>query len=140
MEEKQVFRKGVIDTLTSPEELNEYLQVTRPSVWIVLVAVILILAGALFWFSVTYVSSYVSGTANVEDGRMAIVLNRDTPFLDRVDVGQEAIVGDRAYRIVSVGTRGDDFIATTETCTLADGDYPAKVRFNETRLLEMIFN
>ena len=140
MEGKQVFRKSVMDRLSSPEELNDYLQVTRPSVWIALVAVILILAGALFWFSVTYIESFVYGTANVEDGRMAIVLERDNPFLDQIDIGQEAIVGDQAYKIVSIGARGDDFIATTETCTLADGDYPAKVRFNVTQLLEMIFN
>ena len=139
MEEKQVFRKSVMDRLSSPEELNDYLHVTRPSVWIALVAVVVILAGALLWSSVTYINSYVDGTAEVKDGTLAIVLGRDTPFVDRLEAGQEVIVGDTVFIVSSVGYR-DEGIVVTAVCGLTDGTYPAKVKFSQTQLLGMIFN
>ena len=139
MEEKQVFRKSVMDRLSSPEELNDYLHVTRPSVWIALIAVVLILAGALVWSSVTYINSYVEGTAEVQDGTMTIVLGMDTPFVNRLASGQEIIVGDASFTLSGIGYR-DEGIVLTAPCGLSDGSYPAKVKFSSTQLLGMIFN
>ena len=139
MEEKRVFRKSVMDRLSSPEELNEYLHVTRPSVWIALVAVIIILVGALIWSSVTYIESYVDVTAEVKNGSMTMLLERDTPFLERIEVGQDVITGSSTTQITSIGFREDGYIATAPS-PLADGTYAVKIKFSKTQLLGMIFN
>ena len=54
MEEKQttVFRKKTLERISSPEQLTDYLRVTNPGIWIVLAAVILLLAGILAWAAV----------------------------------------------------------------------------------------
>ena len=44
-----LFRKKSIDRVSSPEQLNDYIRVTRPSVWLVLIAIILLLIGMLIW-------------------------------------------------------------------------------------------
>lgn len=44
-----LFRKKSIDRVSSPEQLNDYIRVTTPSVWLVLLAVILLLIGMLIW-------------------------------------------------------------------------------------------
>ena len=44
-----IFRQKSMDRVTSPEELNDYIRVTNPSVWIVLIALVLLLAGMLTW-------------------------------------------------------------------------------------------
>ena len=44
-----IFRKKSIERVSSPEELNDYIRVTSPSVWLVLAALILLLAGILVW-------------------------------------------------------------------------------------------
>ena len=53
METKQpgsgIFRQKSLKRVSSPEELNDYIRVTSPSVWIVLVALALLLAGMLAW-------------------------------------------------------------------------------------------
>ncbi len=53
MDEKQngnsVFRKKSIERISSPEELNDYIRVTTPSVWLVMAALILLLVGMLAW-------------------------------------------------------------------------------------------
>ena len=53
MEEKKsgsgIFRQKSIKRVTSPEELNDYIRVTSPSVWFVLAALVLLLVGMLAW-------------------------------------------------------------------------------------------
>lgn len=44
-----IFRKKSLDKVSSPEQLNDYIRVTNPSVWLVLLAIILLLVGMLAW-------------------------------------------------------------------------------------------
>ena len=44
-----IFRQKSIDKVASPEKLDDYIRVTTPSVWIALISMILLLAGALVW-------------------------------------------------------------------------------------------
>ncbi|MCR5418705.1 MAG: hypothetical protein K6E84_07310 [Lachnospiraceae bacterium] len=44
-----LFRKKSLDRVSSPEQLNDYIRVTTPSVWLVLLALILLLVGMLIW-------------------------------------------------------------------------------------------
>jgi hypothetical protein len=49
MEEKSIFRKKSIERVTSPEQLNDYIKVTTPSVWLILIAMLLLIVGMLVW-------------------------------------------------------------------------------------------
>lgn len=46
---KGIFRQKSMERVSSPEQLNDYIRVTTPSVWIVLVALVVLLAGMLAW-------------------------------------------------------------------------------------------
>ncbi len=48
-EKKSIFRKKSLDRVTGPESLNDYIRVTSPSVWIALLALLILLAGMLTW-------------------------------------------------------------------------------------------
>ena len=43
------FRKKSLDSISSPDQLYDYIHVTTPSVWIVMLAVIILLAGMIIW-------------------------------------------------------------------------------------------
>lgn len=45
----ELFRKKSIDRVSSPEQLNDYIRVTAPPVWAVLLALLILLAGMLVW-------------------------------------------------------------------------------------------
>ena len=47
--DKNRFREKSIQQISAPEELNEYIQVARPGVWFVLIAIFLLIAGAVIW-------------------------------------------------------------------------------------------
>ncbi|MDD2443457.1 MAG: hypothetical protein PHS52_03040 [Desulfotomaculaceae bacterium] len=44
-----LFRKSSLDSLSSPEQLNDYIKVSNPGVWMVLTALFILLAAVLFW-------------------------------------------------------------------------------------------
>ena len=45
----ELFRKKSVERIHSPEELSDYIRVATPSVWLVLLAIILLLVGMLAW-------------------------------------------------------------------------------------------
>ena len=42
-----IFRQKNIDKVSSPEKLDDYIRVTTPSVWITLIAILVLLVGAI---------------------------------------------------------------------------------------------
>ncbi len=40
--DQNLFREKSIDRISSPEQLNDYLRVTSPAVWVILLAVVLL--------------------------------------------------------------------------------------------------
>ncbi|MCR5399521.1 MAG: hypothetical protein K6E68_08335 [Lachnospiraceae bacterium] len=62
-----IFRKKSLDRISSPEQLNDYIKVTTPSVWVILIAVILLLVGMLAW------SVFGSVTMETADGTTQVI-------------------------------------------------------------------
>ncbi len=44
-----IFRKASLDSISSPEQLNDYIKVSNPSIWIVLMAMFILLAVLVVW-------------------------------------------------------------------------------------------
>ena len=44
-----VFRQSSIDRVQSPEQLNDYIKVSNPSAWIIIIAAIILLVSVLVW-------------------------------------------------------------------------------------------
>lgn len=135
----QLFRKKVMDRLSSPEQLNEYLRVTNPSIWVALAAVVLLFIGAIIWSSVTYINSYVTGTAEVHGGTMVVSFD-DDQYAQNVQAGLKVTVGDTESTIVSVGRNEEGALFATAATTLEDGTYPATVSYRRTQVLRLLFN
>ncbi|MBQ7670301.1 MAG: hypothetical protein IJS45_06225 [Clostridia bacterium] len=47
--DNSIFREKSMDKVSSPESLNDYIKVTTPSVWLVLIALVVLLLGILAW-------------------------------------------------------------------------------------------
>ena len=57
-----IFREKSMDRVSGPESLNDYIRVTSPSVWITLLALVILLSGMLAW------SIFGKVTVQHEDG------------------------------------------------------------------------
>lgn len=49
MSTDNLFRKKSLERISSPEQLDDYIKVTTPSVWIILIAIGILLAGTIIW-------------------------------------------------------------------------------------------
>ena len=46
---ESIFRKKSLERISSPEEIDEYMKVTSPGTWLVLMAIILLLGAVIAW-------------------------------------------------------------------------------------------
>lgn len=46
---KQLFREKSIERISSPEQLNDYIKVSNPGVWMILLSIIVLLIGTCVW-------------------------------------------------------------------------------------------
>ncbi len=139
MEQSSLFRKESMERIQSPEQLNDYMRVTNPAMWTVLIAVILLLAGMLIWSATAQIDSYASGTAQVQDGTMVVVFD-DALQAGNVEAGMTVTVGDTSSVISGVGTAEDGAVFAVADTALTDGSYSARVTFRQTQVLQLLFN
>ena len=137
--DQQLYRQKSLDRISSPEQLNDYLRVTSPSVWIVLLAIILLLAGLLFWSSVTTIESYVPGMSEVKGNVMTIRFD-DQQLARNVKKGMVVTVGDTKTTVATVGRDANGLYIATASTGLADGFYPVRVSYKQTQVLQLLFD
>lgn len=66
--ENQLFRQKSLDHISSPEELHDYMRVTNPRLWAVLIAIVLLLGGFLVYAATTRMESTETVTFRVSEG------------------------------------------------------------------------
>lgn len=69
---EQLFRKKSIDRVSSPEQLDAYIRVANPGIWIVLAAIIVLLAGACVWGILGHLDTTVNAVAVSENDIVTI--------------------------------------------------------------------
>lgn len=46
---ESIFRKKSLETISSPEQMDDYMKVTSPGMWLVLCVLLLLLLAGIFW-------------------------------------------------------------------------------------------
>lgn len=96
----ELFRKKNMRQLSSPEELNDYIHVTNPGLWILMAAIITFLVGVCVWGAVAEVTTVVQ-TAAVSDGQSVICYVKEED-ISYVETGMTAYINDEAYTVSAV--------------------------------------
>ena len=134
-EEKQsIYRQKALDRISAPDQLTDYLKVTNPGVWVILTAVIILLAGVFAW-SCAGVLETRSPARVIVEKQAARVATKDMKELNE---GDELRVEDKSYEISSMTT--DDFdrkIGIAEV-DLPDGVYEGIVVVEKTHPIEFL--
>jgi len=99
--------------IASPEELSEYIHVTTPSIWLVLIAITILVAGSLVWASKAHLKTTANGYAVVENN--VAVVYFDHKYSSDLSEGMEVSVNGIAYNIQSI--EPDSYIADDNTST-----------------------
>jgi hypothetical protein len=137
--EQKLFRQKSLERITSPEQLDDYLHVTSPAVWAVLLGVILLLSGFFFWCSVTAVESYVTGTAEARNGIITITFD-DENSAQRIEEGMNVRIGKYSAPVLSEGEDENGRYQAIANLDIPDGQYEVKVDYRKTQIARIFFN
>lgn len=94
-----VFREKSLERISSPEDLDSYLRVSNPPMWIGLLSAVLLLVGALVWGIFGTMESTVKSVTVCRDGE-AVCYVSDANY-DRVQPDNEVRVGQVTAHITS---------------------------------------
>ena len=67
--ENNIFRKKTLDKVTNPEQLNDYIKVSNPGVWMILVAIIIFLIWVCAWGYFGRLETKISAPLEVVNGK-----------------------------------------------------------------------
>lgn len=132
--EQSLFRKETMDRISSPEDLTDYLKVTNPGIWVVLVAVIVLLGGIFAWSCVGTLETTSKATV-VVSGHSAIVVLKETGDLNE---GMPLRVSTENVKLAAV--KADQYgrsVGIAEV-SLPDGTYEGTVVTEQTHPIDFL--
>ena len=128
-----LFREKSMERISSPEKMNEYIRVSSPSVWILLSAIIILLAGVCVWGVFGKMDTKITLPVLSEGEKtVAYVKHEDA---DRICAGMTAIVSGKEGEVVSVSEVPVQVDASFNTYlkhigSMTDGEWVYEVLLN----------
>ena len=139
MEKKTSDRKKA-ERPGAPEELNDYVRVLNPSVWLILACVLMLLAGAFVWGIFGRIDSTVTAQVLITDGEAVCYTTGED--VKSVSVGMTVKYSDVETVITGIGPKaasGYSYILSKAE-GVPDGVYEAKIVTSSRKPISFIFN
>ncbi len=155
--ENQIFRKASIDRVSSPEQLNDYVKVSNPSVWMILSAVIVLLIGVCVWGISGRLDTTVKTAALCENGTlcvyikeadipqiakgMEITVNGESFTVSEVSQAPVSVDGLDEYLLYKGGFQAGEWVYTAvATADIPDGVYSAEIIVESVSPMSFVLN
>ena len=153
-----LFRKKSMDRISSPEQLNDYIRVSTPSVWMLLTAIVVLLAGVCVWGIFGHMDTTLTAVAVSENGQV-------TAYVRQADVGSVHVdaavtVDGQAAKVLSIAAQpvqaeegfteymrhvgglaqGEWVYAVTLDIACPDGVYTAQIVIDSVSPMSFVLN
>ena len=95
-----LFRQKSLERISSPEQLSSYIRVSTPSVWLLLTAIVILLAGVCVWDVFGHMDTTLPAAAVSQDGSVtAWVREAD---VEKIHAGSAVSIGSAEGTVQSV--------------------------------------
>ena len=154
-----IFREKSLEKIASPEQMNDYIRVSSPSVWMVLTAVIVLLAGVCVWGMFGHLDTAVQTGGVCADGHLTVLVGEEDHDKIKENAvisvdGVEYAVAEITNAPIRVDDQIDPYVVHLAGFTegdwvyrlyadvpgLADGVYAASVITERVRPLDFVLN
>lgn len=156
--EKQVFRQKSVERISSPEQLNDYVRVSNPSVWMILAAVVFILAGVCVWGIFGRLDTVIDTVGVCRDGKLTCYVADED--IKTVKMGMKITVNGGDYEISGIAKtpievdenfdsyamyvgelkEGEWVYEVTAKAPIESGTYNAKIITNSVSPISFVMN
>lgn len=135
-----IFRKKSLDKIKSPENLDDYIRVSNPPIWLFLASIIILLVGLCIWSIFGYVDTSVNAIIYKEDGVIECIvpqeqINAVKSGMTVEYAGKKAVIdkiGDKKEYGVECSIKTDDYIP--------DGIYDAQIIIKRYKPISFVLN
>ena len=166
--ESGLFRQKSVERISSPEDLHEYMRVTSPRLWMILIAILVLLAGFIIFASTATMENTMAIQVHAEnfpsyvkneqgeyvEGPLETMLSAMLPISskDVVDNGMVVRIGDETAKVSMIAVIGEqdtgsgvpevmlDISLDDETRTIADGMYDAELVVESTTPISFLWS
>lgn len=156
-QDNQVFREKSLERVSSPEDLNDYIKTTTPSLWVLLGAIIVFLIGAIIWGTYGKLESSHKVGCIVNNGVMTCLV----PEADKVKATDDSyvLIDEKQYPVVITDVLeeatlvsdsyllhyselevGDWYYYTASSTDLEDGYYNGKIVYEQISPIKFVIN
>ena len=156
--EKQVFRQKSVERISSPEQLNDYVRVSNPSVWMILAAVVFILAGVCVWGIFGRLDTVIDTVGVCRNGKLTCYVADED--IKTVKMGMKITVNGGDYEISGIAKtpievdenfdsyamyvgelkEGEWVYEVTAKAPIESGTYNAKIITNSVSPISFVMN
>lgn len=156
---KPLFRQKSMEKITSPEQMNDYIRVSNPGIWMVLAAVIVLLAGVCVWGIFGRLDTSLQTGGVCQNGRLIVYISEK----DFSDISEKTIVSvngneytpsDIASSPIQLDDSADSYLLhlsglskgdwayalEVDSSGLADGTYTVSVITERIKPLDFVLN
>lgn len=122
-EKKQVFNKHILEKISTPEDLTEYLKVTDVGVWTVLLSVIFLAIGVFAWSVIGTLETTADAKIVVKNNQARVVISDDYVL----DAGDTVRIPGKEFAIASLDNDEFGRQVGKAVVTVPDGKYEGVV-------------
>lgn len=153
-----VFRKKSMERISSPEQLNDYIRVSNPGIWLLLAAIAILLAGACVWAIFGTIESSITVCA-VSDGEETLCYIREADK-DECAEGLSVVINGETYTLGALSSEpekadekfteygrhiggfsiGEWLYSAKVGAALPEGTYSAKIIIEQIKPMSFVFN
>ena len=116
--EDSIFRKSSLERISSPEQLNDYIRIAKPGVWLIMAALLVLMAAVLVWGIFGNVPTTFSITGEAKSGELVCYLSPEDAA--GITAGMQAIIGDVKGVVTDVSAAP---LSYEEAAALCASDY-----------------
>ena len=154
-----LFRQKSMDRISSPEELHDYMRVTSPRLWMILTAIVVLLAGFIVYASTAKMENTVNIRVTIEnyesepdetnpDGERYTFVSGAFPLTmkDVLQTGMKVRIGQETGIISWIGTSAEEdvinvmFQMNKEYLPLPSGECDAELVLESTTPISFLWN
>ena len=158
-QQNSLFREKSLKSVASPEELDDYIKVTNPGIWLLLSVIVIFLLGVIVWGVFGKLESDVDVFGRMEEGRLVVYASGADMLklqkgmkveANRMEGSVTDITGYTltAEEVFPTSVKAQEYHINPGTplypiitdLTLPDGNYDARVVLQEIKPMELIFN
>ena len=156
--DKSIFREKSVENITSPDSLNDYIRVVRPSLWVTLGAIIVLLVGVAVWGVFGRLDTVVDAVAVSENNTLTIYINEsdskealkgqfvtiegdEYTFDHDESAGKKLLVSDDAVILSMLGDSEDTRVRSfAAQGSLPEGVYQATIVVDSVKPISFVTN